>query len=137
MARASRGSRTVGTFRVNAEIAPLSGSRRFVQVQQLLVDTGSELSWVPAAVLAGIGVKPSKKDVPFLMANGTTITRQVGYVRIRAEGFETVDEVVFGQAGDLALIGARTLEGFGAVVDARRRRLVAAGPHPVAMGLGA
>jgi len=71
------------------------------------------------------------------MANGTTITRQVGYVRTRAEGFETVDEAVFGQAGDLALIGAGTIEGLGAVVDARRRRLVAAGPHPVAVGLGA
>jgi hypothetical protein len=40
-----------------------------------------------------------------------------------------VDEVVFGEPGDLTLLGARTLEGFGAAVDARRKRLVAAGPH--------
>ena len=40
-----------------------------------------------------------------------------------------VDEVVFGQPGDLVLLGARTLEGFGADVDSRRKRLVASGRH--------
>jgi hypothetical protein len=30
------------------------------------------------------------------------------------------------------LLGSRTLEGFGAMVDARRKKLVAAGPHPAA-----
>jgi predicted aspartyl protease len=73
-----------------------------------------------------------KKDVPFVMANGQTITRSLGYAIIRAEGFETVDEVVFGQPGDLSLLGSRTLEGFGALVDARKKKLVAAGPHPAA-----
>jgi hypothetical protein len=60
--------------------------------------------------------------------NGQTVTRSIGYALLRSRGFETVDEVVFGQPGDLALLGARTLEGFGATVDARRKRLVA-GPH--------
>ena len=46
--------------------------------------------------------------------------------------FKTVDEVVFAQPGDLSLLGARTLEGFNAQVNSRRKRLVAAGPIPVA-----
>ena len=46
--------------------------------------------------------------------------------------FKTVDEVVFAQPGDLSLLGARTLEGFNAQVDSRKKRLVAAGPMPVA-----
>jgi hypothetical protein len=66
------------------------------------------------------------------MANGQTITRAMGYAILRTEGFETIDEVVFGQPGDLALLGARTLEGFGALVDPRKKRLVAAGPYPAA-----
>ncbi len=37
-------------------------------------------------------------------------------------------KVVFARPGDLQLLGARTLEGFNAVVDSRRKRLVAAGP---------
>ena len=49
---------------------------------------------------------------------------------------ETVDEVVFARPGDLRLLGARTIEGFAALVDARRKRLVAAGPLPVAPGPG-
>ena len=66
------------------------------------------------------------------MANGESITRSIGYAIVRAGGFETADEVVFALPGDLCLLDARTLEGFGAVVDARRRCLVAAGPHPAA-----
>ena len=44
-----------------------------------------------------------------------------------AEGFETVDEVVFGEPGDLTLLGARTLEGFGVLVDNLAHRFVATG----------
>ena len=74
----------------------------------------------------------SKKDLAFVTANGTRITRDVGYAYLRSSGFETVDEVVFARPGDLRLLGARTIEGFAALVDARRKRLVAAGPLPVA-----
>ena len=77
-------------------------------------------------------IVPRKKDVPFIMANGQKITRDVGYAIIRCKEFETVDEVVFGREGDPRLLGSRTLEGFAAVVDARRKKLVAAGPIPVA-----
>jgi predicted aspartyl protease len=63
------------------------------------------------------------------MANGSVITRDIGYAILRTDGFETVDEVVFAEQGDLNLLGAHTLEGFGAIVDARRKQLVAAGPH--------
>jgi predicted aspartyl protease len=44
----------------------------------------------------------------------------------------TVDEVVFAETGDLLLLGARTLEGLALVVDSRKKKLVAAGPLPVA-----
>jgi hypothetical protein len=39
-----------------------------------------------------------------------------------------VDEAVFAETGDLQLLGARALEGLNLQVDARRKRLVAAGP---------
>ena len=55
------------------------------------------------------------------MANGQTITRKVGFIIISVGEFRTVDEVVFGQPGDLQLLGARTLEGFGAIVDSRKK----------------
>jgi predicted aspartyl protease len=104
-------------------------ARRIARVRRLLVDSGSEFTRVPSEVLGQIGIHVVKKDQQFVMANGQTITRSAGYAIIRAAGFETIDEVVFGQPGDLSLLGSRSLEGFGAHVDARNKRLVAAGPH--------
>ena len=64
-----------------------------------------------------------KRDQLFVMANGQYVTRNVGTAVIECGEFKTVDEVVFAQPGDLSLLGARTLEGFNAVVDARKRKL--------------
>jgi predicted aspartyl protease len=119
----------MGVFFVDCEIAKVSPGAKAVTVPKLLVDSGSEATWIPEPVLKKAKIAVSKKDVRFLMANGQTITRSIGYAIVRAAGFETVDEVVFGQPGDLRLLGARTLEGFGAVVDARHKKLVAGGPH--------
>ncbi len=124
----------MGTFRVDCEVVNFRRPSKSAKAPKLLVDTGSELTWVPEAVLKSVGVEVVKKDVPFLMANGQEITRSIGYAIVRAAGFETIDEVVFGQPGDLSLLGSRTLEGFGAMVDPRRKRLVASGPYPAASG---
>jgi predicted aspartyl protease len=62
------------------------------------------------------------------MANGEIITRSVGYAVLRVDKYETIDEVVFAQKGDLALLGARAMEGMNVHVDPRRKRLVATGP---------
>jgi predicted aspartyl protease len=98
-------------------------------VEELIVDTGSEYTWIPTEILSTVGVEVRKRDEQFVMANGEIITRDIGYAILRVDGFETVDEIVFARAGDLNLLGARTLEGFGAVIDAEKKRLVAAGPH--------
>lgn len=99
---------------------------------KLLVDTGSEYTWIPAPMLERIGVKREKKDLEFVMANGSLVTRSVGFAVVRVAGTFTVDEVVFAEPGDLALLGARSLEGLNLTVDSRRKRLVAAGPLPAA-----
>jgi predicted aspartyl protease len=122
----------MGHFHENCEVVNIRNGKKAAKVAHLLVDTGSEFTWIPGDVLKQIGVKVEKKDMPFLMANGDTVTRSMGYAILRSAGFETVDEVVFGQPGDLLLLGARTLEGFGALVDPRKKRLVAAGPFPAA-----
>ena len=116
-------------FRVNCIAQNIASASKSIAVKQLVVDAGSEFTWIPRQDLEQIGVTVKKKDVQFVMANGMTITRDVGYVILKMNGFETVDQVVFAQAGDLKLLGSRTLEGFGATVDARKKRLVAAGPQ--------
>ena len=122
-------------FFVNIQVAKPSSRPAFVEVRKVMVDTGAEMTWLSAEKLRKAGVTVRKKDQPFPMANGQQITRDVGYAILRSGEFETIDEVVFAHPGDLQLLGARTLEGFNAVVDPRRKRLVAAGPMPAAAHL--
>jgi len=122
----------MGAFRVSCEIENHVRRSRKAKVPRLLVDTGSECTWIPESVLQGIGVKPEKKDMQFVMANGKTITRNVGFAILRIGESITTDEVVFAQPGDLCLLGARTLEGMNLRVDSRAKKLVVGGPMPAA-----
>jgi predicted aspartyl protease len=99
---------------------------------KILIDTGSEYTWIPESVLERIGVSREKKDLPFIMANEQRITRSVGFAIVRVGEHFTTDEVVFAEKGDLLLLGARTLEGLKLVVNSRDKKLVAAGPIPAA-----
>ena len=122
----------MGTFSVGCRVENSVDRSRRVTVPRVLVDTGSEYTWVPATTLEKIGVAREKKDVEFVMANGRRITRSVGFAIIRVESSFTIDEVVFAEKGDLLLLGARSLEGLNLAVDPRRKKLVAAGPLPAA-----
>jgi len=97
------------------------------ELPDTLVDTGAELSWVPRAVMESLGVTPRKR-LRFGMANGDEIVRDVGYAIIYAGGTECNDEIVFGEPGDLILLGARSLQGLNLKVDLVGKRLVAGGP---------
>ena len=125
--------RKMGSFYVDCDVANLRNPKRVITVPKMLVDTGAEYTWVPEPVLRKLGIQPVKKDLVFQMANGETITRSIGFAFLRAGDFFTVDEVVFGQPGDLPLLGARTLEGFGARIDPQLKRLVASGPRLAAL----
>ena len=122
----------MGTFHVGCQIENHVDRSKSVRIPKLLVDTGSEHTWIPAARLEKIGVAREKKDVQFVMANGEVVTRNVGFAVLRVQKQFTIDEVVFAEPGDLALLGARTLEGLNFTVDAAKKRLVAAGPFPAA-----
>ena len=122
----------MGTFHTRCKIENIVDRKRGTIIPKLLVDTGSEFTWIPAATLEKLGIEREKKDVAFIMANGQHVTRSVGFAIIRLDKFFTVDEVVFAEKGDLALLGARSLEGLNLTVDPRRKKLVAAGPLPAA-----
>ena len=91
-----------------------------------------EYTWVSSSTLEKLKVQREKKDVAFVMANGRTVTRSIGFATIRNDKFFTVDEVVFAEKGDLLLLGARTLKGLSLTVDPRQKKLVASGPIPAA-----
>ena len=122
----------MGTFYAKCKIENSADRTKSVVLSRMLVDTGSEYTWVPAGSLEKIGIDREKKDVLFVMANGQQITRSVGFAIIRLDKHFTIDEVVFAERGDLLLLGARSLEGLNLTVDSRRKKLVAAGPLPAA-----
>lgn len=130
MARAvfPRENSDVGTFYTRCKVENVVNRSQSAIIRRLLVDSESEYSWIPTAALEKIGVNREKKDVPLVMANGQQISRSVGFVIIRLDKYFTVDEVVFAQKGDLALLGARSLEGLNLRVDSHLKKLVAAGP---------
>ena len=101
---------------------------------EAVVDTGSELTWLPKDLLTSIEVKPVRKR-SFSTATKQLVVRETGYAILAAEGFETVDEVVFAEPGDTTLLGVRTLEGFGVIVDNIAHRLVAITTIVAAVGL--
>jgi predicted aspartyl protease len=121
----------MGTFRVDVEIENPArpGERR--TLRSVLVDTGAELSWVPAGMLEPLGIERNNKWL-FRQADGTILERWTGSVLIYVAGRRAADEVVFGAPGDLVLLGSRTLEGLNFRVDPVTRRLVDAGPAPAA-----
>jgi len=117
----------MGTFHVDCTVESVADRTRSAVVARMLVDSGSEHTWVPAKVLESLGVGREKKDLTFVMANGQRITRSVGFAVLRVNDFVTVDEVVFAEEDDLSLLGARTLGGFNARVDTKREKLMPAG----------
>jgi clan AA aspartic protease len=117
----------MGTFRVEVEIENPArpGERR--TLTSVLVDTGAELSWVPAEVLDSLGIQPYK-TWRFRQADGTILERRIGGAIIHVAGNRTNDDVVFGEPGDLVLLGAHTLKGLNFRIEPVTKRLVDAGP---------
>ena len=118
----------MGTFYTNCTVANHIDRKKSVEIPKLLVDTGSEFTWILADSLKKAGVAREKKDYTFVMANGQQITRTIGFAIIHVGEALTIDEVVFAQPGDLELLGARSLEGLNLRVDSRAKKLVAGGP---------
>lgn len=122
----------MGTFRVDIEVENPARAGRRAPLRSVLVDTGAELSWFPADLLESLGIERRKRS-QFRQANGTVLTRWTGAVSVYLAGIWTVDEVVFGEPGDLVILGSRSLEGLNLRIDSVRKQLVDAGPAPAAV----
>ncbi len=125
-------SEAMGTFRVNIEIENPARPGRRAQLSGVLVDTGSELSWIPSGVLESLAIE-RRKEMRFRQASGTILTRWTGSAWVHAAGTSATDDVVFGEPDDLILLGARSLEGLNLRVDPVTKTLVDTGPAPAAV----
>jgi len=119
----------MGTFYTQCRIENVVDRSKGHTLPKVLVDTGSDYTLAPQRLLDRLGIQREKKNLEFITATGQRVTRSVGFAIVRVDNYFTVDEVVFAQKGDLALLGARTLEGMNLRVDPRQKKLVDAGPR--------
>ena len=121
----------MGIVRTTVGVASLSDPQRRIDVEQMMVDTGSEYTWIAEERLAQLGVAPVRID-RFEMADGRILERRVRFAMLYAGGRSAPSVVVFAQPGDMVLLGAHGLEGLNLRVDLGRKELVPAGPVPAA-----
>jgi len=121
----------MGIFRITLGVAALSTPDNRRDLTDVMVDTGSEYNWIPAEILADLGVAPVRVD-RFETADGRILEREVGFALIYAAGRSAPAVVVFAGSEDMVLLGAHGLEGLNLRVDLGRKELVPAGPVPAA-----
>jgi predicted aspartyl protease len=111
-------------FKVNLKAINPKEEHRETPPIEVLVDTGAKLSWLPKQLLLNAGITTRGKK-RFYTATNQMIERDFGYAILSAEGFVTNDEIVFAEPSDMSLLGVRTIEGFGVMVDNIGHRFVA------------
>lgn len=117
----------MGIFRTTVGIQPLDAAVEPRPVHDVIVDTGSEFTWIPSSLLEELGVA-RKRTQRFRLADGSVIERDLGYAIVHAGGTEAPDLVVFAQSSDAVLLGAHSIEGMNLKLDLASRQLVPAGP---------
>ena len=108
----------MGTFSVPIEIGNSAGTR--FEPVDALVDTGASYTLLPASLLRQLGVHDR---VPFILADGSRILRDVGRAWIRVGEKSEVTLVVFGNDDAKALLGAYALQGLPLAVDTPNEQL--------------
>lgn len=91
---------------------------------RFLVDSGAVYSVLRRKEWKAIGLK-SERELDFVLADGTTLTRGVSECVFELEGQRATSPVVLGETEDEALLGAVTLETLGLMLNPLTRRLQA------------
>jgi predicted aspartyl protease len=121
----------MGIFHTPLDIASHADPKRQVHIADVMVDTGSELNWIPRPILEGLGIAPEYVE-RFETADGRIVERDVGFALLYVVGRVTSTHVVFADPADKVLLGAIGIEGLNLRIDLVRKELVPAGPVSVA-----
>src|SRR5438093_12359586 len=106
----------MGSFRVNVEVENPSrpGERR--EVRSVLVDTGAELSWLPANLLESLHIE-RYREARFRQGTVSIVERWIGTECVHVSGMRTSDGVVLRVQTDLVSLGLRTLQEINFLID--------------------
>jgi len=89
----------------------------------LMVDTGSLFTWVAAPILDEMGIAPAETR-QFRTITGSMVERRVGYAIVVWNGRSGPIFVVFGEPGDMAVLGVTALESLTVTADPIEKTLV-------------
>src|SRR5438876_8570809 len=70
------------------------------ELSDVMVDTGSEYTWIPRRVLTELGISAERIE-QFVTADGRVLAREIGFAIVHAGGARTSDDVVFAEPGDM------------------------------------
>jgi predicted aspartyl protease len=121
----------MGIFRTSVAISKDFPPRELGSLENVMVDTGAEYSWIPTATLVQLGIT-RVKAMRFITADGRIVERSAGYGFVHAAGEASPTVLIFAEPGDQTLLGAHGLEGMNLRVDLVEKRLIPAGPVPAA-----
>ena len=111
----------MGKLELTIELANLE--RETFESLDVLVDTGATFTKAPATMLNRLGVMV-ERTAESELANGATVTREIGIAAIRLQGQEFLTPVIFGGHGERPLLGVIALEHALLAVDPVAGRLV-------------
>ncbi len=111
----------MGRFSARATVFSLRG-RRNARELEFVVDRGATYPVIPREVAASLDTELEEPRI-FTLADGTSITRDIGHVGFVYEGRRCISMVVIGEPGDVPLLGATALEELGFEADTVGRTL--------------
>jgi predicted aspartyl protease len=100
---------------------PGRGRKRPRRVR-FLIDSGAIYSVLRRSDWQALGLK-AERELEFVLADGTTLTRGVSECTFEIEGRRATSPVVLGETEDEALLGAVTLETLGLMLNPLARTL--------------
>ena len=71
----------MGIFRTTIELSPWPAHEKRLLLRDVMVDTGSEYTWIPRTQLDELGVTAAR-DERFQTADGRVLERQIGFAMI-------------------------------------------------------
>jgi predicted aspartyl protease len=109
----------MGSIFVDGVVTGPAGKQANVR---FLVDSSVTYTLLPDEVWRDIELRP-KRQMDFVLADGTTITRPVSEAHIALAQGDGTSPVILGESGDEALLGMVTLEVMGLVLNPFKRAL--------------
>jgi predicted aspartyl protease len=112
----------MGLFKVRVSIRNAADPQRQREVE-LLVDTGFLFTWLSASLLDELGIRPAEVR-QFQTMTGAMLERRIGYAFLSYDGRTGAANVVFGEPGDMQVLGVTALESLSVTADPVKQTLV-------------